>query len=38
MFIDGGQIVEEGEPAKLLQEPESERLRDFLRRFRAAFI
>lgn len=38
MFIDGGHIVEEGDPAKLLKTPESARLNDFLHRFRASFI
>ncbi len=38
MFMDGGQIIEEGNPSKLLREPESARLQDFLRRFRASFI
>jgi len=33
MFIDGGHIVEEGPPAKLLREPESDRLKHFLHRF-----
>ena len=37
MFMDGGKIVEEGKPAKLLSEPESPRLQDFLRRFNASF-
>ncbi|MGI9384789.1 MAG: ectoine/hydroxyectoine ABC transporter ATP-binding protein EhuA [Methyloligellaceae bacterium] len=38
MFIDGGVIVEEGDPAKLLRDPESERLQGFLHRFRASYI
>jgi polar amino acid transport system ATP-binding protein len=38
MFIDGGNIVEEGDPAKLLRNPESKRLNEFLQRFRASYI
>ncbi len=38
MFIDGGHIVEEGAPAKLLHDPQSDRLKDFLHRFRASFL
>lgn len=38
MFIDGGKIVEEGNPATLLNEPKSARLKDFLRRFSASFV
>jgi ABC-type polar amino acid transport system ATPase subunit len=38
MFIDGGHIVEEGKPAKLLKNPKSARLQDFLHRFRASYI
>ena len=37
MFIDCGKIVEEGSPAKVLNEPKSERLKEFLHRFRASF-
>ncbi len=37
MFIDGGKIVEEGNPAKLLSKPKNARLQDFLRRFSASF-
>lgn len=38
MFIDGGHIVEEGAPAELLHDPQSDRLKDFLHRFRASFL
>ena len=38
MFIDGGHIVEEGNPATLLKSPESPRLNEFLHRFRSSFI
>lgn len=38
MFIDGGNIVEEGDPATLLRNPESKRLNEFLQRFRASYI
>ena len=38
MFIDGGNIVEEGAPATLLRNPESKRLNEFLQRFRASYI
>ncbi|MCG8358794.1 MAG: amino acid ABC transporter ATP-binding protein [Kiloniellales bacterium] len=37
MFIDGGKIVEEGSPVKVINEPKSPRLKEFLRRFRASF-
>jgi len=37
MFIDGGNIVEEGKPAKLLNKPKSARLKEFLHRFSASF-
>ena len=37
MFIDGGKIVEEGNPAKVLAKPKSARLKEFLHRFRASF-
>jgi ABC-type histidine transport system ATPase subunit len=30
-FIDEGQIIEEGHPAEMLADPQSERLRRFLR-------
>ena len=33
MFIDGGSIVEQGDPAKLLKDPQSERFKNFLHRF-----
>lgn len=36
MFFDAGRIVEQGHPRELLQNPQSERLRSFLRRFAAA--
>ena len=36
MFIDAGQIVEEGVPMEVLRHPKSERLQDFLRRFRGS--
>ena len=38
MFIDGGKIVEEGDPAELIKRPESARLREFLHRFSASFV
>jgi len=38
MFIDGGQIIEEGDPRAVLANPKSERLQAFLQRFRASFI
>ena len=38
MFIDGGKIVEEGKPAKLLNEPKSPRLQEFLRRFSGSVV
>ncbi|MGI9301487.1 MAG: ectoine/hydroxyectoine ABC transporter ATP-binding protein EhuA [Gammaproteobacteria bacterium] len=38
MFIDGGQIVEQGVPGEVLRNPQSERLENFLRRFRASAI
>ena len=37
MFIDGGKVIEEGNPAKLLAKPKSARLKEFLHRFRASF-
>ena len=38
MFIDGGKIVEEGDPAELLKAPKSARLKEFLHRFSASFV
>ena len=38
IFIDGGKIIEEGDPLKLLKSPETERLNNFLKRFRASFF
>lgn len=38
IFIDGGTIIEEGKPLKLLKSPETERLNNFLKRFRASFF
>lgn len=38
VFIDGGKVIEEGHPLKLLSSPETERLNDFLKRFRASFF
>ena len=38
MFIDGGKIVQQGKPAEVLENPESEGLRVFLQRFRASHI
>jgi polar amino acid transport system ATP-binding protein len=32
VFMDGGVVVEQGAPAKVLDNPESERLQSFLRR------
>jgi polar amino acid transport system ATP-binding protein len=32
VFMDGGVIVEQGDPAQVLDNPESERLQSFLRR------
>lgn len=37
MFIDGGNIVEEGNPAEVLNMPKSARLQEFLHRFSASF-
>ena len=37
MFIDGGKVIEQGDPAKLLVKPKSARLKEFLHRFRASF-
>lgn len=36
VFIDGGQIVEQGPPLKLFENPQSSRLHTFLGRFRSA--
>ncbi len=33
IFMDGGVIVEEGNPQKLINNPESDRLKEFLKRF-----
>jgi polar amino acid transport system ATP-binding protein len=33
VFFDEGRIVEQGPPSKIFGNPESDRLRDFLRRF-----
>lgn len=38
MFIDGGKIVEEGDPGDLIKSPESVRLKEFLHRFSASFV
>ncbi len=38
LFIDGGLIVEEGDPREVLRHPKSERLQAFLERFRASFL
>ena len=38
IFIDGGTIIEEGKPLKILKSPETERLNNFLKRFRASFF
>lgn len=38
IFIDGGKIIEEGDPLKLLKSPKTERLSGFLKRFRASFF
>ena len=35
LFMDGGELVEEGSPAKLFEQPSSERLRAFLSRLHA---
>ena len=37
MFIDQGKVVEEGEPSDLLGNPQSDRLKSFLRRFKEAY-
>ncbi len=37
MFIDRGNIVEEGDPTKVFSMPESPRLKEFLHRFSASF-
>ena len=37
MFIDDGQIVEEGDPRETLLHPKSDRLQAFLQRFRASY-
>ena len=33
VFFDEGRIVEQGPPEKIFENPENDRLRDFLRRF-----
>jgi ABC-type polar amino acid transport system ATPase subunit len=33
VFMDGGVVVEEGDSARVLSEPETERMRAFLRRY-----
>jgi len=30
IFMDAGRIIEEGEPSKVMKNPQSERLKDFL--------
>ncbi len=37
VFFDEGRIVEQGPPEKIFENPESDRLRDFLRRFNMLF-
>jgi ABC-type histidine transport system ATPase subunit len=36
MFFDAGTILEQGAPAQVLDHPQSDRLKTFLRRFSAA--
>jgi polar amino acid transport system ATP-binding protein len=38
VFMDGGAIVEEGEPKRLFSAPATERLRTFLTRYRASYL
>lgn len=37
LFMDEGEIVEQGEPAKLFQDPQSTRLQSFLKRFKEGY-
>ncbi|ONK22156.1 ectoine/hydroxyectoine ABC transporter ATP-binding protein EhuA, partial [Bacillus sp. VT-16-64] len=37
VFIDQGNIVEQGSPEEVLENPETERLQLFLKRFRNGF-
>ena len=37
IFMDAGEIVEQGEPAKLFKDPESKRLQAFLKRFKQGY-
>jgi len=36
VFMDGGVVVEQGVPAAMIEDPQSERLKAFLRRFHNA--
>jgi polar amino acid transport system ATP-binding protein len=38
VFMDGGAIVEEGDPKRLFSAPATERLRAFLRRYRDSYL
>jgi polar amino acid transport system ATP-binding protein len=38
LFMDQGRIVEQGVPGEILHNPESERLRGFLQRFRQSHL
>jgi ABC-type polar amino acid transport system ATPase subunit len=38
VFIDEGSIVEEGDPKRLFSEPATDRLRAFLKRYRASYL
>lgn len=37
VFIDSGRIVEQGSPGKVLEDPKTERLQQFLKRFRSNY-
>jgi polar amino acid transport system ATP-binding protein len=37
VFMDGGEIVEQGEPGRLFEDPESPRLQSFLKRFKQGY-
>ena len=38
VYMDQGAIVEQGPPAQLLSDPQSDRLQAFLRRYREAYL
>jgi ABC-type histidine transport system ATPase subunit len=38
VFLDEGSIVEEGDPKRLFSEPATDRLRAFLKRYRASYL